>query len=663
MNTLKSAVLGIVLLLSWSIAFAAPPKTISYQGYLKDATGKPVTAATSIVFSLYSSSPARNNPVWRETQSVTPQNGVYSVTLGSVTPLSALFNAPYYLGLKVGSDAEMALLPLASVPYALRAATAEGLTGTLATAQLADGAVTAVKLNANGCTPGQILKFDGSRWGCAADLSGSGTVTSVGTSTGLTGGPVTGSGTISLAPGFQLPQACAGGQTPRWNGSAWVCGDPGTIAGSITLPASTSPLVGNIMKGAIPFIHNYGSGNTFVGENSGNFTMISNINPAPNNPVTGAYNTAVGGAALYHNTTGSYNTATGLYTMTSNTTGTFNTAFGQGALQLNDVGSFNTATGQAALLSNTGGSHNTATGQGALGNNINGYRNTAIGKAALFSNQSGRYNTAVGYEALYSNSADGNTAMGDSALVANASGVNNTAVGQLALYQNTTGNGNIAIGEGAGKNLTTGHRNIEIAHPGVAGESFTIRIGEPVYSSHTYIAGIRGIGTANPDAVAVVIDSAGQLGTLNSSRHVKDDIADMGDASTLLKKLRPVTFHYKPPGNSVVRTLQYGLIAEEVAEVAPGLVAHSATGEIETVYYQFLAPMLLNEYQKQQRTIEALEKDRASLSAELERQRVRMDGLEEQYEQIAALLEKLYGPRIAARTEHEKVSFPGRISR
>ena len=63
MNTLKNALLGIIILLSWTIAYAAPPKTISYQGYLKDGTGKPVTTATSVVFSLYSSNPARNNPV------------------------------------------------------------------------------------------------------------------------------------------------------------------------------------------------------------------------------------------------------------------------------------------------------------------------------------------------------------------------------------------------------------------------------------------------------------------------------------------------------------------------------------------------------------------------------------------------------------------------
>ena len=111
--------------------------------------------------------------------------------------------------------------------------------------------------------------------------------------------------------------------------------------------------------------------------------------------------------------------------------------------------------------------------------------------------------------------------------------------------------------------------------------------------------------TGNANAIPVLIDTAGQLGTVSSSRRVKDDITDMGAASGGLMNLRPVTFHYKSDRNPSGRTLQYGLIAEEVAEVYPGLVAHSADGQIETVMYQFLPPMLLNEYQKQARTIDA----------------------------------------------------------
>lgn len=116
---------AVLIVLTAALALAEVPGTISYQGYLKNANGTPVTAATEIRFSLYSSNPARNNPVWRETQNVTPANGVYSVRLGSVTPVAVHFDAPYYLGVKVGADAEMPLQPLSSTPYAMRAAVAE----------------------------------------------------------------------------------------------------------------------------------------------------------------------------------------------------------------------------------------------------------------------------------------------------------------------------------------------------------------------------------------------------------------------------------------------------------------------------------------------------------------------------------------------------------
>src|SRR5439155_23003646 len=114
-------------------------------------------------------------------------------------------------------------------------------------------------------------------------------------------------------------------------------------------------------------------------------------------------------------------------------------------------------------------------------------------------------------------------------------------------------------------------------------------------------------------------------------------MADMGEASRAIIRLRPVTFHYKSDQDPNGRTLQYGLVAEEVAVVAPGLVAHSADGKIETVYYQFLAPMLLNEYQKQQRTIEAQAAELAEQTArvaELEQDRLlqtaRIEALENQ---------------------------------
>jgi hypothetical protein len=134
------------------------------------------------------------------------------------------------------------------------------------------------------------------------------------------------------------------------------------------------------------------------------------------------------------------------------------------------------------------------------------------------------------------------------------------------------------------------------------------------------MAGIRGATTGNADAIPVVIDSAGQLGTVSSSRRVKTDIADMGDTTETLMSLRPVQFRYTAHGPD--SPLQYGLIAEEVAEVAPELVAHKAGGEIETVFYDKVNAMLLNEVQK-------LHRENAALAETLRKLESRLAGLEQ----------------------------------
>jgi hypothetical protein len=78
----------------------------------------------------------------------------------------------------------------------------------------------------------------------------------------------------------------------------------------------------------------------------------------------------------------------------------------------------------------------------------------------------------------------------------------------------------------------------------------------------------------------------------------------MGDASKSLLKLRPVTFHYKKAEADGSKPLEYGLIAEDVADVYPELVVKGKDGQVESVQYAKLPAMLLNELQKQYRQIE-----------------------------------------------------------
>jgi hypothetical protein len=101
----------------------------------------------------------------------------------------------------------------------------------------------------------------------------------------------------------------------------------------------------------------------------------------------------------------------------------------------------------------------------------------------------------------------------------------------------------------------------------------------------------------------------------------------MGDASSDLLRLRPVTFRYKKPYEDGSKPLDYGLIAEEVAEVYPDLVVRGKDGQIETVQYQKLTPMLLNEVQKQNETIRQLETQLAEQNQQFETRLAALEAL------------------------------------
>ena len=201
------------------------------------------------------------------------------------------------------------------------------------------------------------------------------------------------------------------------------------------------------------------------------------------------------------------------------------------------------------------------------------------------------------------------TAMGAHAMSGNTfgwlSGDRNTAVGERALLVHTSGDANVALGTMAGIELSSGSNNLYLASPGVSVESQTTRIGNS--QTRAFVSGVRAAQTGVNDAVPVVIDSNGQLGTISSSRETKDNIANLGDISHSILRLRPVQFTYKEAFEGGTTPLQYGLIAEEVAEVLPELVALGKNGEIETVKYHVLPTLLLAEVQR-------LERERATLS-------------------------------------------------
>ncbi len=297
------------------------------------------------------------------------------------------------------------------------------------------------------------------------------------------------------------------------------------------------------------------------------------------------FTTAEGTNALFSLTTGTANTAVGWFSLKTVTTGSFNTGVGAGTLVLN-TGNENTAFGAAALLSN-----------------ITGFRNTAVGVSALSNN------TGNPVEDPNGDPDSLNTAVGHRALFNNTLGSVNTAVGTAALVNSTTGNSNIALGAGAGNLVTTAGNVICIGSLG-ADVSNSCYIGQ-VYSNVQ-----PQVGT-DPDLVT--INSSGRLGRANvSSRRYKHDIKLMDRASESLYALKPVSFRYNKEYDAT-QTLAFGLIAEEVVEVCPDLVGRNPEGQPESVRYEQVNAMLLNEFLKEHRKVEKLEATVAELAARLDR--------------------------------------------
>ena len=360
-----------------------------------------------------------------------------------------------------------------------------------------------------------------------------------------------------------------------------------------------------------------GAYNTGVGL----FSLLSNSGGQFNTGVgagtlltnTADQNTATGAGALLSNTIGIDNTANGAFALFSNTTGSRNTATGVDALLTNNA-DFNTANGDSALASNTEGEGNIAVGGTALNSNTMGDFNTATGYRALLRNTTGSFNTANGKDALFSNSTGiNNTASGLGALLSNTTGGNNTANGVNALHNNIEGDNNTALGLGAGFDITgSGNVCIGAGMNGFAGENNITRI-RNVYDS---------VATER----AVYVTSDNRIGTLSSSRRYKDEIRPMEEASKAIHSLRPVRFRYKKEVDPT-RSLCFGLIAEDVAKVSPELVTPDREGKPQTVRYEAINAMVLNEFLKEHRKVESQECRIQQQEATIARQQKQIDAL------------------------------------
>jgi len=285
----------------------------------------------------------------------------------------------------------------------------------------------------------------------------------------------------------------------------------------------------------------------------------------------------------------------------------------------------------------------TAEGCAALSSLTTGFGNTGLGWRSLLLNTTGNFNTGVGVGTLLFNTADSNTAVGAAALLNNTIAVDNTAIGSGALSADTTGAFNTAIGMSALGQLSVGNDNIAIGwHAGfLATGSSNIYIGSGVTGfagevSHTYIDNIRGTTVSGSGTDTVMVDlTNGLLGHLGSSRRYKEDIKPMDNTSDALFLLKPVTYHYKKEIDPS-QSLAFGLVAEDVAKVNPALVAHNAQGQPESVHYEMVNAMLLNEFLKEHRKVERLEATVAQQHKDFEAAVAQLKG---QIQKVSAHLE------------------------
>jgi uncharacterized coiled-coil protein SlyX len=195
------------------------------------------------------------------------------------------------------------------------------------------------------------------------------------------------------------------------------------------------------------------------------------------------------------------------------------------------------------------------------------------------------------------------------------------------------------LGVSAGSNLTTGDNDIDIGFDveGEAGESNTIRIGNEDITD-TFIRGISGTTVAS--GATVLVAANGHLGTATSSKRFKEEIKPMDKASEALFALKPVTFRYK---KEIDREgiQQFGLVAEDVEKTNPDLVVRDESGDVNTVRYDQVNAMLLNEFLKEHKKVAEQQATIAELKSMIAGQQKRFTRQEAQIQALSAGLQRV----------------------
>jgi len=602
---------------------------ISYQGRLTDGSGNPVVDGNhTIVFSLYDQATGAT-ALWKETQNLTTNNGVFTAQLGSVNSLNSLpFDTTYYLGISVDGGSELTpRTRLTTTPYAQRAHSID------------EGAVTASSLGQSGASNGEVLKWNGTQWAPAADETG--TVSSSGWSLSGNSGTTPDTDFLGTTDNKALVLKVNNQQAMRLvpddTTASLVMGDSANSIGS--------NLSGSVIGG--------GGWSNHPNKISNSFAVIGG---GIDNTAGGLLSTIGGGS--YNTTNNNWATVAGGY---NNSVDGYIATIGGG----ND----NTSSGTKSVIA--GGGNNVASG---LFSSIGGgYHNNAEAHAATISG--GRYNLAPGEFSTISGGV-GNYAFGSSATVAGgrdniARGDNSFAAGRYARanhdgsfvwnsYSTTDSVSSsgphqfiVMADGGVGFGTTQPDAPFQIASQNnwdLSNSEGDFKIGNDTYRLKMGIAmGGGGAGSAtimadggtgklilasNESNVAVISKSNGfypssdntyTLGTSSnrwstiyaangtvqtSDRRLKTHIHSLNYGLNEIMKLKPVSYDWKKSSglNENHAGKQLGLIAQDVDKIIKEVVKKPDNQQgYYGLNYTELIPVLINAIQQQQKQIKRLQ--------------------------------------------------------
>ena len=540
MNSVKHFLFAVIVIAVSVTSRAQTPQLINYQAIARSITGNILNGQTISVRLIIHTDSAAGPVEYQEVQIVTTNAyGLFSLQIGNGTTVGGAMssidwsNGAKYLQVEVdptgaSSYIDMGTQKLVSVPYSLyseNAATATTLSGGVPMSGDVSGTNTAtdvIKLQGRAVssvspTTGQVLQWSGTAWVPMSVGTGTGDVTSITAGTGLSGGTITTSGTISMpnvgtagshGSATQIPVFTTDAQgrvTSVTNTSitatTYTAGAGITIAGSTINAKNTTalwnadqlqgndistvlPATGQVLKWdgtswtpANDSVNTYTAGTalsltgtTFSAQNA---TALWNADQLQGNNVS-ASTPSTGQVLQWSGSIWAPATPSLAWNVTGNT-GTNPATNFVGTTDLNALrfrvnnqwaGELNPNTGNTSLGLNAGNAATTANSNIAIGTNAL-YSNTtvgniiAIGDSALYSQNAGIQNMAVGSKALYSSTnGNNNTAIGTQSMYTNKSGYQNTATGLQTLYSNTTGAQNTAMGTVSLYSNTVGSDNV-----------------------------------------------------------------------------------------------------------------------------------------------------------------------------------------------------------